>query len=364
MKLIRKSMAMFVAVMALCVAMSATAFAAEEPAFVDVGTDSPWYEGVEYAVEHGITVGTGEGKFSPDQDITVRQWAVMICRAYDKQVEEGEGKPFGTLQLTKAFDEGWLDVGAMIAPDSSMCRAYAYESIFRAAKIPVFSVERDDNAVPYENRYVKVAKENGLCKENDHGLDSMTRGEAVQLIYLIQTKNIEIAKPQILDMVYVVNADHVASLDAFLQELAKVPESILYEFNDRDWAYRIDSEYIDDFSERVGMDCAGCCSYMGKSIFVKKPFATVHEFGHFYHYFVGFDSKIEDLFVAEAEGVRDLLGDYATTNHKEYFAEVFDYWIQNSDNAMNLNALAEVAPETHAYFASLEDGNWKTFPEF
>ena len=357
MKMFKKSMAMFMAVLALCLSMSVTAFAAEEPTFTDVGSESPWYEGVEYAVDHGITVGTGAGKFSPDHGITVRQWAVMICRAYGKQVDEVEGKPFGSAQLALAFKEGWLDVGAMIYPDTVICRAYAYESIFRAAGIPVFSVEPYENA-ECENKYLSVVKDNGFCAETASGLDLITRGEAVQLIYLMQTENIEIAKPHILDMVYVVNADRVWNLDEYLEELEKVPESILYEFNDRGWAYRIDSDYIDEYSERIGMACVGCCSYMDKSLYVKEPYATVHEIGHFYHYFVGFDSTIEDLYADEAEAARGLLGDYATTNHKEYFAEVFDYWIQNEDDATMMKALKNVAPETYAYFETIEAGNW------
>ena len=363
MKLFRKSIVTIVAVLTLCIAMSASAFAAEAPTFTDVGTDSPWYEGVEYAAEQGITVGTGDGRFSPDYGITVRQWAVMICRAYDKQVEEQEGKPFGAAQLSLGYKEGWLDVGAMLDPDAVICRAYAYESIFHAANIPVFSVEPDNNIAPYESHYVTIMKDNGWCSENAHGLDQITRGEAVQLIYLMQTENIEIAKPQILDMVYVVNADKIKNMDDYLMELSQVPESILYEFNARGWAYRIDSEYIDDFGERIGMDCAGCCSYMNKSIYVKKPYATLHEMGHFYHYFIGFDDAVEELYAAEASAAEALLGTYATTNHIEYFAEVFGYWIECSDNAVELNALAEVAPETYAYFEALEDGNWTTIPE-
>ena len=57
---------------------------AAEYSFSDVPADSPWYESVAYIAERGITIGTGEGQYSPDTPITTRQWAVMLCRAYGK----------------------------------------------------------------------------------------------------------------------------------------------------------------------------------------------------------------------------------------------------------------------------------------
>lgn len=352
----RKNILSMLMVLLLCLSMSVTAFAAETPVFQDVTSDSPWYEGVTNAAEHGITSGTGNGYFSPDSNITARQWAVMLCRAYDKQVEEQADSEFGISQMKLAFNEGWLDVGAMIYPDIGICRRYAYESIFRVEQIPVFSTSLYANA-PAENHFVHVAKENGLCSSDANELDLLTRGEAVQLIYLMQTRDIKVATPDLLKTMNIVNADEV-NLNSFLLELEKVPEPILYEFNALGWSYRVDSEYVDQFSDRVGMDCAGCCSYANKSVYVKADYATVHEIGHFYHKLVGFDGISEDLFEKEALEAAKVLGTYATTNHKEYFAEVFDYWMQHSDHAQ----LERVAPETHAYFTALEKGNWKAMP--
>ena len=340
-------------ILVLCFSMSNTAFAAETPVFQDVSLDSPWYEGVTYAAAHGITSGTGNGCFSPDSNITARQWAVMLCRAYDKQVEEKPESEFGISQMKRAFDEGWIDVGAMLYPNIGICRRYAYESIFRVEQIPVFSSTLYANASE-ENYFVHIAKENGLCHEEADALDLMTRGEAVQLIYLMQTKNIVVATPDILKTMNVINADGV-NLNSFLLELKKVPEPILYEFNAQGWSYHVDREYVKQFSNRVGMECAGCCSYANKSIYVKADYATLHEIGHFFHKLIGFDGISEDLFEKESSAAARVLGTYATTNHKEYFAEVFDYWLRHDDHSK----LEQVAPNTYAYFTALEKGNWK-----
>ena len=111
-----------VLMMALVLALTLTvpAFAASEAGslFTDVPVDSPWFEGVEYIADRGITVGTGEGRYSPDSPITARQWAVMLCRAYDKtdalEILDGE---FGKNCLTESYRSGWLSVEALTEPD-------------------------------------------------------------------------------------------------------------------------------------------------------------------------------------------------------------------------------------------------------
>ena len=64
--------------------LSVSAFAASD-GFSDVPETSPFYESVAYLAGQGITYGTGNGWYAPDTPITVRQWATMICRAFDKE---------------------------------------------------------------------------------------------------------------------------------------------------------------------------------------------------------------------------------------------------------------------------------------
>ena len=359
MKRFKKIPGMIIAMLVLCMTLSMSAFAAEAPVFQDVAADSPWYDGITYAAENGITSGTGNGNFSPDQNITARQWAVMICRAYGKEVEPIEDRPFGAAEMKLGYEEGWLDVGAMIAPDSAMCRRYTYESIFRVERIPVFSSELYvSDELSAENRYVRAAKENDLCEPTDGELDLITRGEAAQIIYLMQTKDIRVEEPSLMDMVSLVNADDVLNLNAYLEEINKIPEAILYEFQADGWSYRIDSEYVDDFGARNGEEYAGCCSYMSKSIYVKFYYATIHEFGHYYHRIID-ASDFDEIYEKEVEAARAVLGDYATTNENEYFAEAFDYWINWSDNSGKMKELKDAAPETYEFFRQLSVNNWE-----
>ena len=66
--------------------MTVLAFAADS-LFSDVAPDAPYAESIAYLVEHGITNGTGADTFSPDAPVTVRQWSVMLCRAYGLPIE-------------------------------------------------------------------------------------------------------------------------------------------------------------------------------------------------------------------------------------------------------------------------------------
>lgn len=50
--------------------------------FLDVPPASPCYEAVIYLAECGVIDGTGGQCYSPDAPLSIRQWAVMLCRAY------------------------------------------------------------------------------------------------------------------------------------------------------------------------------------------------------------------------------------------------------------------------------------------
>ena len=81
MKTFVRSTALTLVAFALVLILPNTASAACK-GFADVPEDAACYESVTYLAEHGITKGTEANTFSPAQPVTVRQWAVMLCRAY------------------------------------------------------------------------------------------------------------------------------------------------------------------------------------------------------------------------------------------------------------------------------------------
>ena len=82
----RKKLSVLCTTFLLPLLMTVPTFAADS-SFSDVAPDAPYAESIAYLVEHGITNGTDADTFSPDAPVTVRQWSVMLCRAYGLPIE-------------------------------------------------------------------------------------------------------------------------------------------------------------------------------------------------------------------------------------------------------------------------------------
>lgn len=80
--------------------------------------------------------GTGNDCFSPEQLITVEQWAVMLCRAYGAETIGDSWQDVGRSSVVEAYRQGWLNETALSAPRSPMCRSVLVESAFAAAGVP------------------------------------------------------------------------------------------------------------------------------------------------------------------------------------------------------------------------------------
>ena len=106
----------------------------------------------------------------------------------------------------------------------------------------------------------------------------------------------------------------------------------------------IDFDYISELSKQLNMSCIGATDYSQKTIYLSDSSATLHEFGHFLDWQLGFPAEHEQLYLAEAKnsGLRE----YAKTNDREYFADCFDYWIAYSGNEKRMETFRNAAPQT------------------
>lgn len=352
----------FIFTLVLCTSLAISASAAEAPVFTDVDDSSPWYEAVEYAAENGITCGTGNQKFSPDREITVQEWAVMLCRAFEVELPINSGSDYGKRCLYYAYAKDWINETGLVDPESNICRGNFYASAFSAAGVDVYSSELYEAIpvlTPAEN-YIRVAIENGLCSTDARPLDLITRGEAIYMIYQMQTTELHSTPPAFLNSMKINNVDEVP-LDEYLLELKKNPSSIVEEFRSRDWTYQVDCKYLANLSARFDMNCIGAANYQNKKIYVSVPRATTHELGHFYHKVLKFPEVVEDLYNKEADVAKKVLGEYAAKNYREYFAEFYEYWIFHSGDEEKMGRLADVAPNTFAYFSTLAVSDWVSY---
>jgi len=349
MKMIVRRTALAVCTLVLAVILP-TAASAACTGFDDVPESADCYESVMYLAEHEITQGTGNGYFSPDAPVTVRQWAMMLCRAYDVKVEGNSWSDLSQSAVEQSYRKGWLNETALSAPNIQLCRGALLKSAFAAAKILVYDSVLYAGGVSlpdYEN-CIRIGKELQLCGEANTANEIVTRRDAAMLLHAILTRAFTVEAPPA--PVALVNAAGV-NINDYLVALRQVPEPMLAAFKVAGWTYRIDFDYISELSKQLNMSCIGATNYSQKTIYISEASATLHEFGHFLDWTRGFPAEHEQLFRAEATAAP--LRNYAKTNAREYFADCFAYWVKYAENANAISLLQECAPMTYRYMEDL-----------
>ena len=343
----RTALAVCILVLALILPTAASAACA---GFDDVPESADCYESVIYLAECEIADGTGNDCFSPEQLITVEQWAVMLCRAYGVETIGDSWQDVGRSSVVEAYRQGWLNETALSAPNIQLCRGALLKSAFAAAKIPVYDSVLYAGGVSlpdYEN-CIRIGKELQLCGEANTANEIVTRRDAAMLLHAILTRAFTVEAPPA--PVALVNAAGV-NINDYLVALRQVPEPMLAAFNAAGWTYRIDFDYISELSKQLNMSCIGATNYSRKTIYISEASATLHEFGHFLDWTRGFPAEHEQLFRAEAAAAP--LRNYAKTNAREYFADCFAYWVKYAGNTNAISLLQECTPMTYRYMEDL-----------
>ena len=349
MKMIVRRTALAVCTLVLALILS-TAASAACTGFDDVPESADCYESVIYLAECEIAAGTGNDCFSPEQLITVEQWAVMLCRAYGAETIGDSWQDVGRSSVVEAYRQGWLNETALSTPNIQLCRGALLKSAFAAAKIPVYDsvLYAGGVSLPDHENCIRIGKELQLCGEANTANEIVTRRDAAMLLHAILTRAFTVEAPPA--PVALVNAAGV-NVNDFLLELRKLPEQVLDAFNAAGWTYCIDFDYMGGLSKKLNMSCIGATNYSRKTIYISEASATLHEFGHFLDWMLGFPAEHEQLFRTEAAAAP--LRDYAKTNAREYFADCFAYWVKYAENANAISLLQECAPLTYRYMEDL-----------
>lgn len=353
MKMIVRRTALAVCTLVLALILP-TAASAACTGFDDVLESADCYESVIYLAECEIAAGTGNDCFSPEQLITVEQWAVMLCRAYGAETIGDSWQDVGRSSVVEAYRQGWLNETALSAPRSPMCRSVLVESAFAAADVPVYdsTLYEGGASLSTADNILRVGRELGLCSDDADTNALVTRGDAAIILHVVLTQSFRIEEPPV--PVTLVNAAGV-NINDYLLALRQVPEPVLAAFNAAGWTYRIDFDYMGGLSKKLNMSCIGATNYSQKTLYISEASATLHEFGHFLDWTRGFPAEYEQLYLAEAQnsGLRD----YAKTNAREYFADCFAYCIIHGNDSEMMESLRKNAPQTCTYFEELGKGS-------
>ena len=172
--------------------------------FYDVSNDAYYYEAVKWAVENGITGGVGSSLFAPNQPCTRAQIVTFLWRAAGspepKNMSNFSDVPadsYYAKAVAWAVENG-ITTGTgdgKFGPDATCTRAQSVTFLFRASKAsangaPAFS---DVAATAYYAEAVKWATNNGITNgigDNLFGSDNdCTRAQIVTFLYRMYQEN-------------------------------------------------------------------------------------------------------------------------------------------------------------------------------
>ena len=171
--------------------------------FRDVKQSDYYYDAVKWAVEKGITEGTSANTFSPNASCTRAQMVTFLWRAVGSPAPKSTTNPFRDVRSTDYYYDAVLwavengitsGTGAdTFAPNATVTRGQTVTFLYRAAGSPAVGGNAgfsDVNANDYYNSAVAWAAENNITGGTGNGKFSptadCTRGQIVTLLYRAQ----------------------------------------------------------------------------------------------------------------------------------------------------------------------------------
>ena len=171
-----------------------------ENPFRDVNKNAYYYKQVLWAVEKGITEGTGADTFSPNASCTRAQMVTFLWRAAGSPAPKSTTNPFRDVRITDYYYDAVLwavengitsGTGAdTFSPTATVTRGQTVTFLYRAAGSPTVGGSAgfsDVNANDYYNSAVAWAAENNITGGTGNGKFSpkadCTRGQIVTFLY-------------------------------------------------------------------------------------------------------------------------------------------------------------------------------------
>ena len=170
--------------------------------FTDVPADAYYYDAVAWAVENGITTGTGDGTtFSPNAPCTRGQIVTFLWRAAGCPEPKSSVNPFTDVEEGAYYSKAVLWAvengittgtgdGTTFSPDAPCTRDQTVTFLWRAVEKPAATVGQSFTDVPADAYYasaVQWAVANGVTTGTGNGMFSpdatCTRAQIVTFLY-------------------------------------------------------------------------------------------------------------------------------------------------------------------------------------
>ena len=177
----------------------------EKDPYGDVSKDSYYYDAVKWAAETGVTTGVGDGLFAPEWVCTRGQIVTFLWRASGSPAPKATELPFTDVAADAYYAQAvlWAVENGItngtsettFSPDQTCTRAHAVAFLYRMSGSPAAagSTFSDVAADAYYAQAVLWAVEKGITNGTSGTTfspdDTCTRGQIVTFLYrLAQTK--------------------------------------------------------------------------------------------------------------------------------------------------------------------------------
>ena len=177
----------------------------EKDPYGDVSKDSYYYDAVKWAAETGVTTGVGDGLFAPEWVCTRGQIVTFLWRASGSPAPKATELPFTDVAADAYYAQAvlWAVENGItngtsettFSPDQTCTRAHAVAFLYRMSGSPTAagSTFSDVAADAYYSTAVAWAVEKGITNGTSGTTfspdDTCTRGQIVTFLYrLAQTK--------------------------------------------------------------------------------------------------------------------------------------------------------------------------------
>ena len=177
----------------------------EKDPYRDVSKDSYYYDAVKWAAETGVTTGVGDGLFAPEWVCTRGQIVTFLWRASGSPAPKATELPFTDVAADAYYAQAvlWAVENGItngtsettFSPDQTCTRAHAVAFLYRMSGSPAAagSTFSDVAADAYYRAAVAWAVEKGITNGTSGTTfspdDTCTRGQIVTFLYrLAQTK--------------------------------------------------------------------------------------------------------------------------------------------------------------------------------
>ena len=172
----------------------------DEKVFTDVSEDAYYYEAVKWAVENGITKGTGDDTFSPEASCTRAQMVTFLWRAAGEPKAKSTTPAFTDVDKDAYYYEALLwaiengitngTSDTTFSPDAVCNRGQMATFLYRSAKTPSVSGSHDFTDVKsdayYNDAVIWAADQkitNGTSDTTFSPDADCTRGQMVTFLY-------------------------------------------------------------------------------------------------------------------------------------------------------------------------------------